>query len=297
MDQSYHQFVNKGNEIFRATVAQVGLAPSIFEKRMNEAIHQYKRAEGLCRDDDNKSSILKNIAITQFRLGEKLYQSLKRKMAYQSLIEFFLKESMTNFSSALLLGRQVKDEAWRQQVEEKQSSCAALLWQFIVEDPRYRAATKENFTSMTGRLLGICWEVEGKPRGTLFLRLGNVYLKKAVEYDEAGDKAGALQLLNDNYMAIEEAKKHLGPTEEVVELEEVTYIHVCIADSSLAIQKADGLWRQTTQETEELDMELVWDSVDLDCHAIILSREKCLESEAIAHSRLGKVYESLIVKD
>ena len=42
-------------------------------------------------------------------------------------------------------------------------------------------------------------------------------------------------------------------------------------------------------------MELVWDAVDCYVQSIVLCRGKCLESEAIAHSQLGRLYESIVM--
>ena len=50
-------------------------------------------------------------------------------------------------------------------------------------------------------------------------------------------------------------------------------------------QKGDKLWEEATCENENIQMELVGDTVDCYVQSIVLSRRgKCLENEAMAHS-------------
>ncbi len=44
-------------------------------------------------------------------------------------------------------------------------------------------------------------------------------------------------------------------------------------------------------------MSMVWDAVDCHAQSIVLSRDKSLECEAVAHSHLGRIYELLIIKE
>jgi hypothetical protein len=51
-------------------------------------------------------------------------------------------------------------------------------------------------------------------------------------------------------------------------------------------------------DQENIQMELVWDAVDCYVQSIVLSRDiKSLESEAMAHSHLGRLYELLRFND
>jgi hypothetical protein len=125
----------------------------------------------------------------------------------------------------------------------------------------------------------------------VFLKLGRLTFEKAIELQDNGRFAESLQLLRDNYLNIEEAKKDECQIEEVIELEESNFIHLSIGESTLARQKGDDLWRGITMDQENILMELVWDAVDCYVQSIVLSRDKSLESEAMAHSHLGRLYE------
>ena len=45
-----------------------------------------------------------------------------------------------------------------------------------------------------------------------------------------------------------------------------------------------------SQDEEQPDMDMIWTIVDFYRRGVLLAREKCLESEALAHSRLGVIY-------
>ena len=56
----------------------------------------------------------------------------------------------------------------------------------------------------------------------------------------------------------------------------------------------DGLLKVGVTEQEELNIDLVWDIIDWYRQAAILCRDKDLEQEAIAYSRMGRVYGKVV---
>lgn len=44
------------------------------------------------------------------------------------------------------------------------------------------------------------------------------------------------------------------------------------------------------QDEEQPDMDMIWTIIDFYRRGVLLAKEKCLESEALAHSRLGVIY-------
>jgi hypothetical protein len=197
---------------------------------------------------------------------------------------------LESYGKALAAGKFSKDARWRDQVEEKGAECVDLIWEFILEDPQYQSSDEnEGFSQLIGRLYQICLKTDGVIRSILFFKLGCLSLQKAIRYQENGDHKKALHLLKDNYTAVEEAKQHLGLLDDVTDLEESTLIHLSIAESAMARERGELVWKAATRDNEHLEMELVWDAVDHYNQAIILAREKCLESEAMAHSQLGQV--------
>jgi hypothetical protein len=62
-----------GNKIFGEFFRDDSLSPAVYEHRMCKALQYYNKADNLARNAQEKSSILKNIATTKFRIGERLY--------------------------------------------------------------------------------------------------------------------------------------------------------------------------------------------------------------------------------
>lgn len=70
------------------------------------------------------------------------------------------------------------------------------------------------------------------------------------------------------------------------EIRDDIWIHKCIAESSIAIDAADQILSAALNE-EDLEIELVWSAIDKYHEAVILTRERSIEQECIALSRLG----------
>ena len=290
---------SKGTAIFKSACNDSSLTPVVYQKRMSQALQFYNKALTTCNKIRDKATILKNMAVTQFRIGSRLYDGLRWNVASRTKvndISYFLEQSLENYGKALATGKHSKDARWKAQVEENGTECVNLVWQFVLKDPQYKLSYMDEVLSrLIGRLSEICWKTDGFIRGKLFLKLGHLSLQKAVQYQENGDHKKAFCLLKDNYTAVEEAKQHLGMQADVTDLEESTLIHLSIAESAMARERGELAWKSAIQDNENLQMELVWDAVDHYNQAIILTREKCLESEAMAHSQLGELYETLIV--
>ena len=292
---------SKGNVIFKSVCNDAALAPVVYQNRMSEALQFYNKALASCYKVEDRASILKNIATTQFRIGNRLYGSLQWNVASRTKfkeITYFLEQSLESYGKALNAGKCSKDSRWKAQVEEKGTECVDLIWKFVLEDPQYQSNDENGgLSQLIGRIYQICLKTDGLIRGKLFFKLGRLSLQKAVQYQENGDQKKALHLLKDNYTAVEEAKQHLGLLEDVIDLEDSTWIHQSIAESAMARERGELVWKSATQDNEHLEMELVWDAVDHYNQAIILARERCLESEAMAHSQLGQLYEALVLAD
>lgn len=109
-----------------------------------------------------------------------------------------------------------------------------------------------------------------------------------------------LKLLNRNRLSIEEAKRNFSHPEEATELDESTCIHfnqLSVGDSAKARQNGDHLRKGATCQGEEVQMELTCDAIDCYLQLIVLSRGKDPESEAMAHSQLGRLFELMMLNE
>lgn len=60
--------------------------------------------------------------------------------------------------------------------------------------------------------------------------------------------------------------------------------------TSSSIDLKPVIYYAAPQEEEQPDINMIWAIVDMYRQGILLAREKCLESEALALSRLGVIY-------
>ena len=284
----------KGNQLFRDSCERKG---PIFKLGMLEAIECYNQALRSASTIKDRASILKNIAAAQFRLSQRIQKGIRNKKSsrrgqMKKEILYYSKESLRNAQLAIQEGAETHGQLWTIQLQGRCQKCANSIWSYLTN-----LFTKEDaseFSVLSGRLHQFCSDLDGQLRAKFFLKLGQFTLVTAVRLREVGLYKESIQLLADNNLAIEEGKKFYGRgVLEAEELVERTHAHLCIGYSAMARQKGDALWASAVGDKGALDMDLVWAAVDSYRQAILNSREKCLESEAMSHCKLGQLYKSL----
>ncbi|KAI5071892.1 hypothetical protein GOP47_0014143 [Adiantum capillus-veneris] len=81
---------------------------------------------------------------------------------------------------------------------------------------------------------------------------------------------------------------------EVEELQHSVHVHLCICEAMQAVALGDKYLSDALMDSEELDMERVKDSLDCYRQASLATRELDMETEAVAVSRIGKVYSDVL---
>ena len=112
---------SKGTAIFKSACNDSSLTPVVYQKRMSQALQFYNKALTTCNKIRDKATILKNMAVTQFRIGSRLYDGLRWNVASRTKvndISYFLEQSLENYGKALATGKHSKDARWKAQVEE-----------------------------------------------------------------------------------------------------------------------------------------------------------------------------------
>ena len=166
-----------------------------------------------------------------------------------------------------------------------------MLYTFLLASHK-----REELKIIRGRLHQLCWNLNGSVRAELFLKLGRMTFNKAVQYQESGRAGESLHLLKDNHLNIEEAKKNSMRNCKRLSSWKKTTLCIPLSANRLWLGKeATNSGKKATCDEENIQMELVWDAVDCYVQSIVLCRGKCLESEAIAHSQLGRLYESIVM--
>jgi len=125
-------------------------------------------------------------------------------------------------------------------------------------------------------------------------RLSTVMFNTAVTEQNKGNWAQSYKILHDCNRYIEEGLDiSTGYVkEDLKELKERKFIHICIAECIKNTVAADSLY-QAHLESKNLDM--MWQIADMYKEAALLTREKDMESEAIALSRLGRLFDKVFL--
>ncbi|XP_025112284.1 uncharacterized protein LOC112575017 [Pomacea canaliculata] len=108
----------------------------------------------------------------------------------------------------------------------------------------------------------------------------------------------ALSLLGDCNFPLNEAMR-LGKADqdlmkECRVLEEEIFDRKCVAESIQARTNGDEILKMITFETEDLNINMVWEVIDWYHNAALLIRERDLELEAMALYSLGRVYAKVL---
>lgn len=143
----------------------------------------------------------------------------------------------------------------------------------------------------------------GAMGGKFLLNIAETLFRWGVTYSQAGDYRAALNMNREARRPLAEAgaaRRRCGVEEllsEVQELEESLAVQLSSAESAQARQAGDDLLEQGVRGGEELSMDAVYAAIDRYKEAAVLTREHDLEAEAIALSRLGRVYRTVLRED
>ncbi|CAH1780689.1 unnamed protein product [Owenia fusiformis] len=272
----------KGNKHY-ANALQDG-SPSIMRDNLIIAMKYYYSAEREAGDPDEIASARKNIGIACWRVAT-LNVSLNEKL---DICLQYYKQALDNISRSLM-NCTVKSKEWKVNTRKKMEDCLEEAIEYISSlDYGAKIRALED-------LSGVVYYRETK--AAIYLRIATEMFHKSVSKLAAGDIKGSLALLGDCYRPVQEAKKF--DTEiyddqfdtDLRVLEGDLLLHSCISEASQALQTGDELLEHITLDQEDINIDMVWEVVDWYKKSILLTRELDLEREAIAHSKLGNVYD------
>lgn len=120
------------------------------------------------------------------------------------------------------------------------------------------------------------------------------------EGSDPKDIGASLSLMHDCLQPLQRAGQLPGNRNlkivhrrEIEDLQERAHLQICTCESMQARATGDEILRKAVCENEELNMDLVYESLDFYRKAALLTREKDMESEAIATSRIGRVFSEI----
>ncbi|XP_025112277.1 uncharacterized protein LOC112575014 isoform X1 [Pomacea canaliculata] len=275
---------NEGNIIYKSTE---GLAPLLQSEGLQRAVNLYSRALDLAEDAAERSSACKNIAMASWKLA-------KAKMvlpnAEDKIVFYNFKQALKHFKEAEKSGRS-RELQWRESLTTSALEC----W----SDTKKRLDKHENEERKV-------WELQPL-LGLLFhdatlakehFAIAQTYFSWSSAALTKRDFRKALSLLGDCNFPLNEAmrlgKEDQDLMKECRVLEEEIFDRKCVAESIQARTNGDEILKMITFETEDLNINMVWEVIDWYHNAALLIRERDLELEAMALSSLGLVYAKVL---
>ncbi|XP_021352477.1 uncharacterized protein LOC110449746 [Mizuhopecten yessoensis] len=276
----------EGNGIY--TSVTQGLCAAIKLSRLSKAANCYCRAFVAAAKDEESVPAAKNAARTYWKLAEAEIEY--HSTASKSILQY--REAFRYFSFAYNHGIPCNTSAWKTKLCSYIDSC----WL------DFRKTTDNHF-DMENKIdlyYNVLQTVEiDYVRGNFYLNLARIHFRNGVTAIQNGQYQRGLSEMNNCSMPIHEARKKCLDAKNVGlecdTLEDDVIMHKCTADAMQAIDVGDKLFELVIKEDEKVNMEMVWDVVDWYKVAVLRTRERTeMELEAIAASRLGKIYDKVL---
>ncbi|CAL4062106.1 unnamed protein product, partial [Meganyctiphanes norvegica] len=184
----------EGNKFYRQTQTE-GLPPVLQRDRLEKAIVCYRRALDTSVNSMEKSSALKNIALSSM----KLFTIMLHVGEHKSLTDYYLKEGIQNIDLALNQGQfGGQTQQWFNALYERYMEILDLVFHHLgSKKTKDRCHTLEELAK----------KINNKQAKSRILReTARVYFNGSVVALEAGDFRLCLSLLGDCHRPLEEAK-------------------------------------------------------------------------------------------
>ncbi|XP_018006728.1 uncharacterized protein LOC108664614 [Hyalella azteca] len=263
-----------------------GIAPILRQAKLEKACMFYNKAIQTASTSDQKSSAYKNLGRASWEITCNIEANEK---AFNEL-SFYYKEAITSFYNAEQFGATCKSALWLTDVKSSRSQCLNSSFQKYIELP---------FSMHMGGLEKLC-NILDEPghQAECFTHIGQTLFNAAVKALEKKDYKTSLSHLKECYRPIEEMRR-LGENDPLVVSEaEVlsgdVLLHTASAESMQAVAMGDSLLQKAVMDSEELKMSLIMEVLDWYVEAVISARDVEIEHEAIASSRIGKVYDQIL---
>ncbi|XP_057292718.1 uncharacterized protein LOC130621447 [Hydractinia symbiolongicarpus] len=275
----------KGNKYYLSSQCE-GISPCLQLSRLKDSLLWYEKAKHASSKQDERSSAAKNIAVASKRIG--VFMSERNNSVRER--HYYFKEALSNFDLSYRFG-QNKDPEW---INKLLVSYRETLQQAIDDISLLEFEQK----MLALRDYAECILNASHIHSELLLEIASMRFHYGISSFNKKDYKTCLYQMQECYRPIEEARRHgRNHTYVIVEanvMEQDIFLNTCVAESAQVRLKADDVLHSLLMDEENLSMDMVWKVVDLYKEAIILTREKDVEMEAIALSRLGNVYDKIL---
>lgn len=278
----------QGNSLY--TSVTEGLSQAVGIERFKQAIQCYQRAFDAGRTEDDKTSAAKNLGMSCWRLV-KLMGDGEISYLDTYMVLYHCKEAFKYFSYAYLHGKSVKSEAWTTGVLSSTRACWEDVSSNVLEDLDLDARCRAIY-DLTQAI-----EVD-MVKAQSYLKLAECQFHRGIMALQKCDFKKCLSSMRECYMPLNEAPRLTTEDymlTEVRVMEADVLMHQCMAESIQARTIGDSLFDKVLLEEESLNIDMVWEVIDWYKQATLRTREITeVELEAIAVSRIGRVYERVL---
>ncbi|XP_065053598.1 uncharacterized protein LOC135682566 [Rhopilema esculentum] len=278
------QLRQKGNNIYRSITD--GLAPVLKKSRLVAALAKYNEAHSHAQNAEEKASASKNIAKASFKLVSFLPVQTEHEI---ELVRYHAKNAIDSYSQSYVLGQTVKPSTWLQDLVACLQDCWVDLIDIAESIPFQRRVS----------LLEECVYSVGieSLRGQYWLQIAEIMFHESVHKLNEKDFRQSLSIIHSCYRPVEEAvksKRH-NPAimSDVNVMREDLRFHICTVESLQAMSIGDDLLEKYCKKDGAVDMTMAWEVLDWYKKAALATREIEVEMEAIALSRIGKLYDEV----
>eukprot|EP00243_Klebsormidium_subtile_P002359 TRINITY_DN14649_c0_g1_i1.p1 TRINITY_DN14649_c0_g1~~TRINITY_DN14649_c0_g1_i1.p1 ORF type:complete len:454 (+),score=119.84 TRINITY_DN14649_c0_g1_i1:200-1561(+) len=281
------------NEIFKAG-CNASLAPCLRMSKFQKATALYHQALRNATGRNLDLAIIhKNLGSTHWRCAE-----LVQEDGDKDVMNFHIKQGCHHYLAALSYGSDFQPEDWLAGVHKlltKNVTTALALFQEWDQVTR-RSCLRQLSTAMS-EASGVCEAAsECKYKLAKQLYWEGIRLLEAVDKDRMEAATRGASLMNEASQLLVEAMQR-GTEEQRSEVEvsmEEVFLYQCTCESIQASYQGNALLDSLLKTQEHLDMDFVWLAIDKYKQAAVLARERDLEAEGSALSRLGHVYKGVL---
>ncbi|XP_013385178.1 uncharacterized protein LOC106155077 isoform X2 [Lingula anatina] len=264
------------------------LTPDLRRQRLLSALKCYYKANDFSNTAVERSSAAKNTGMAAWKLAVVLRICNERF----SLQQHYFKEAIQHFNLGITSGEPVQSEDWVKKVTGMLFSCTQEALQNcgnLETDQRVQAIEEYlNYLSPD----------HPSPRTDCFIEIANVLFRAGITSLQIGNYKDCLQRMHQCYQPIEEGKRSardgIDLLQELQILENDVFIHTCVSESIQARTTGDEILQGILLNEEDLNISMIWEVVDWYRRAVLLTRELEVEMEAIALSRIGKVFDKVL---
>lgn len=276
----------KGNELYYQSQKE-GMAPIIRKSRLQNAMILYQQSiSSASKDDVNSiSSSAKNYAKAS-------YATLKLTDDFQQRM-FFYKECFTYFSKAISTGRSCKSLDWLQDI--KMSYCD--LYNEILQLCQEEVDSLGEKTSILESIANVI-NTEDTIYSEIYKEVCTIWFNDACIALNENDFKRSLYSLKEMYHPVEQIRRYgkhnLDLMNHLESVEQDIVLQMARTESLQLLHIGDELLETHIEDDEDLNMDLIYTVIDNYRQCMVLTRGIEVEVEAIALSRLGKVYDQVL---